>query len=182
MCLSGQPALKVRLAASSKRDGNEWAWLRPRTCAERRSMPLQTRALVFSIGQFHFKTDGKLIGLEFSYNIEVLHLFSYILVYLTTHPAPASAPQPSPMDSRAAPSKAGVRSAERHRITSPTGRFPPRVVARTSASSPRQTASTLSQMRASPLRRRRVGRGVDWEGGEDERGWLNGDERAPRCH
>ena len=26
MCLSGQPALKVRLAASSKRDGNEWAW------------------------------------------------------------------------------------------------------------------------------------------------------------
>jgi len=27
MCLSGQPALKVRLAASSKRDGNEWAWV-----------------------------------------------------------------------------------------------------------------------------------------------------------
>ena len=26
MCLSGQPALKVRLASSSKRDGNEWAW------------------------------------------------------------------------------------------------------------------------------------------------------------
>ena len=25
MCLSGQPALEVRLAASSKRDGNEWA-------------------------------------------------------------------------------------------------------------------------------------------------------------
>jgi len=27
MCLSGQPAFKVRLAASSKRDGNEWAWV-----------------------------------------------------------------------------------------------------------------------------------------------------------
>jgi len=27
MCLSGQPALKVRLAASNKRDGNEWAWV-----------------------------------------------------------------------------------------------------------------------------------------------------------
>ena len=27
MCLSGQPALQVRLAASSKRDGNEWAWV-----------------------------------------------------------------------------------------------------------------------------------------------------------
>jgi len=27
MCLSGQPALKMRLAASSKRDGNEWAWV-----------------------------------------------------------------------------------------------------------------------------------------------------------
>ena len=25
MCLSSQPALKARLAASSKRDGNEWA-------------------------------------------------------------------------------------------------------------------------------------------------------------
>jgi len=27
ICLSGQPALRVRLAASSKRDGNEWAWV-----------------------------------------------------------------------------------------------------------------------------------------------------------
>ena len=27
MCLYGQPALKVRLAASSKRGGNEWAWV-----------------------------------------------------------------------------------------------------------------------------------------------------------
>jgi len=27
MCLSSQPALKVRLAASSKRDKNEWAWV-----------------------------------------------------------------------------------------------------------------------------------------------------------
>jgi len=27
MRLSGQPALKVRLATSSKRDGNEWAWV-----------------------------------------------------------------------------------------------------------------------------------------------------------
>ena len=27
MCFSGQPALKVRLAASSKRVGNEWAWV-----------------------------------------------------------------------------------------------------------------------------------------------------------
>jgi len=27
MSYSGQPALKVRLAASSKRDGNEWAWV-----------------------------------------------------------------------------------------------------------------------------------------------------------
>jgi len=27
MRLSGQPALKVRLAASSKRDGNKWAWV-----------------------------------------------------------------------------------------------------------------------------------------------------------
>ena len=27
MCLYGQPALKVRLAVSSKRDGNEWAWV-----------------------------------------------------------------------------------------------------------------------------------------------------------
>jgi len=27
MCRSGQPALKVRLAASSKRDGDEWAWV-----------------------------------------------------------------------------------------------------------------------------------------------------------
>jgi len=27
MRLCGQPALKVRLAASSKRDGNEWAWV-----------------------------------------------------------------------------------------------------------------------------------------------------------
>jgi len=27
MCLSGLPALKVRLAASIKRDGNEWAWV-----------------------------------------------------------------------------------------------------------------------------------------------------------
>jgi len=27
MCLSGQPALKVRLAASSKRGEGEWAWV-----------------------------------------------------------------------------------------------------------------------------------------------------------
>ena len=27
MCLSGRPALKMRLAASSKRDGKEWAWV-----------------------------------------------------------------------------------------------------------------------------------------------------------
>jgi len=27
MCLSSQPALKVRLAASRKRDGKEWAWV-----------------------------------------------------------------------------------------------------------------------------------------------------------
>jgi len=27
MCHSGQPALKVRLATSSKLDGNEWAWV-----------------------------------------------------------------------------------------------------------------------------------------------------------
>jgi len=27
MCLSSQPALKVPLAASSKRKGNEWAWV-----------------------------------------------------------------------------------------------------------------------------------------------------------
>jgi len=27
MCLSGQPALKVRLAASSKGDGHELAWV-----------------------------------------------------------------------------------------------------------------------------------------------------------
>ena len=27
MCLSGQPALEVRLAVSSKLDGNEWAWV-----------------------------------------------------------------------------------------------------------------------------------------------------------
>ena len=27
ICLSGQPALKVRLATSSKRDGNEWSWV-----------------------------------------------------------------------------------------------------------------------------------------------------------
>ena len=27
MCLSDQPALKVRLAASSKWDGNDWAWV-----------------------------------------------------------------------------------------------------------------------------------------------------------
>ena len=37
MRLSGQPALKVRLAASSKRDGNKWAWVmtlfqQPRLC------------------------------------------------------------------------------------------------------------------------------------------------------
>jgi len=38
MCLSGQPALKVRLAASSKRDGIEWAWVvnvAPTALAER---------------------------------------------------------------------------------------------------------------------------------------------------
>jgi len=27
MSLSGQPALKVRLAASSKRDADEWVWV-----------------------------------------------------------------------------------------------------------------------------------------------------------
>jgi len=27
MCLSNQPALKLRLAASSMRDGNKWAWV-----------------------------------------------------------------------------------------------------------------------------------------------------------
>ena len=27
MCLSGQPAIKVRLAASSKQNGGEWAWV-----------------------------------------------------------------------------------------------------------------------------------------------------------
>ena len=27
ICLSGQPALKMRLAASSKQDGDEWAWV-----------------------------------------------------------------------------------------------------------------------------------------------------------
>jgi len=27
MCLFGQPAPKVRLAASSNRDGNEWTWV-----------------------------------------------------------------------------------------------------------------------------------------------------------
>ena len=34
-------------------------WLRPGTSAEKRSMPLQTRALAFSIGQLYFNTDGK---------------------------------------------------------------------------------------------------------------------------
>ena len=27
MCLAGQPALMIRFVASSKRDGNEWAWV-----------------------------------------------------------------------------------------------------------------------------------------------------------
>ena len=27
ICLSDEPALKVHLTASSKRDGNEWAWV-----------------------------------------------------------------------------------------------------------------------------------------------------------
>ena len=35
-CLSGQPALNVRLAASSKQDGDEWAWGRVR-CSNSRS-------------------------------------------------------------------------------------------------------------------------------------------------
>jgi len=88
--------------------------------------------------------------------------FSYISVYDFTshHPPRTSAPS--------------------HHFA--TGKFPPRVVARTSASSPRKAASAFLQLRASPLRRRRVGRGVEWKGGEDERDWLNGDERAPRCH
>ena len=40
-------------------------------------------------------------------------------------PRPPAHPSPSPMDSRAAPSKAGVRSAARHRITSPRTGFHP---------------------------------------------------------
>ena len=43
MCLSGQPALKVRLAASSKRDGNEWAWVvLPRHVTARKVCAQQT--------------------------------------------------------------------------------------------------------------------------------------------
>ena len=36
-------------------------WLSPRSGVERRSMPLQTRAPVFSIGQFQFNTDGEML-------------------------------------------------------------------------------------------------------------------------
>ena len=62
-------------------------------------MPLQTRALVFSIGQLHINTDGKCAGwLKVSYNNEYLYLFSFNFrtLHLTTPPAPASAPQPQP--------------------------------------------------------------------------------------
>jgi len=123
--------------------------------------------------------------LRVSYNIEIyLVTFWSMILHLTTHPAPASAPQAQPHGQQGS-TKQGRRalcSAPSHHFA--TGRFPPRVLARISASSPRQAASALWQMQASPLRRRRVGvgRGVDWKGGEDERGWLNGDERAPRCH
>ena len=80
---------------------------------------------------------------------------------LTTHPAPASAPQPQPHGQQGS-TKQGRRalcSAPSHHLA--TGKLPPRVVARTSASSSRQAALTHWQMRASPLRRRRVGRRVD---------------------
>ena len=65
----------------------------------------------------------RLIGLRSSYSTEILHLivtFRSMILHFTT--APASAP---PMDSRAAPSKADVRSAAHHRITSPREGFHP---------------------------------------------------------
>ena len=50
MCLSGQPALKVRLAASSKRDGNAWLCgmsARARSRVTLRKMLVQFSELVF---------------------------------------------------------------------------------------------------------------------------------------
>ena len=131
----------------------------------------------------------RLIGLEVSYDTEVLHLFSCISVYeleleliqfhmaqkpvlrgevgcacvarevsverggmgergydFASHQAPAStasAPQLRPHGQQGS-SQQGRRalcSAPSHHFA--TGRFPPRVVARTSASSPRQASSTL---------------------------------------
>jgi len=43
LCLVGQPALKLRLNASSKRDGSEWAWGRKR-CSNSRGCGMSTRA------------------------------------------------------------------------------------------------------------------------------------------
>jgi len=69
MCLSGQPALRVRLTTSSKRDGNEWAWVisaapttaavwDERTCevaGDAAQMPVQFSELFFCIGMSNLR-------------------------------------------------------------------------------------------------------------------------------
>jgi hypothetical protein len=68
-----------------------------------------------------------------------------MILHLTTHPAPASAPQPQPYGHQGSTKQGSTLcSAPSHHFAS--GRFPPRVVARTTASSPRQAASTFWQM------------------------------------
>jgi len=55
-------------------------YLRPRTCAERRSIPLQTRAPVFLLASFiSIPTGNAPDWLKVSYNFEVLHLFTCIM-------------------------------------------------------------------------------------------------------
>ena len=65
LCFNEKRALvKAGSGCSGKSLSGSRVRLSPRSGVERRSMPLQTRAPVFSIGQFQFNTDGemRLIG------------------------------------------------------------------------------------------------------------------------
>ena len=73
-------------------------WLRPRACFEKRSMPLQTSAPVFSIGQFHFNTIGKCAWLAKKYRT-IPEFYIYLVAFRSISPPtphPLAHPSPSP--------------------------------------------------------------------------------------
>jgi len=66
-CLSGQPALKVFLAASSKRDGDAWAWVMnaaPTVLSPRARSRVALRKMLVQFVELVFECQGRLQGRE----------------------------------------------------------------------------------------------------------------------